>query len=187
MSVIFIAACGSRRSGKISVTPDQAFARLKPSSSNPLLCHLLSGYGCGRLSISTSSGEASVTHEDFIVDCNSSELGLSIAARDQAGLGPGLSFGVNVAGVTSLTAEKYVCSGIELTSDPVLVKWKEKSCGVFVRYGETESWTIADEPCTVTLETADDQWRGVIDCPRLSNGTQAWNFNDPAVFTCPKK
>lgn len=178
--------CGPRASSKTSLTPDEAFSRLKPSAERPLLCHKLNGFGCGRLSLSNSSGEQSITHEDFLVSCATNSAGLSVVARDQVGIGPGLSFGFNIASVTEFSAQKYVCSGLQLTNDPAVAKWKEKSCGVFVRFGETESWTIADEPCTVTLELVENQWRGVVDCPRLTNGTQTWNFNDPAVFTCPK-
>ncbi|NBO38874.1 hypothetical protein EBU99_09850 [bacterium] len=181
-----IAACGARSSSKTGLTPDEAFARLKPSAQNPLLCNSINSFGCGRLSLSTSTGEQSITHEDFLVSCSKNSKGLSVVARDQAGVGPGLSFGFSVAGPTEFVAEKYVCVGFELTNDPVLAKWKDKSCGVFVRYGETESWTIRDEPCSVTVEQVDSQWRGVVDCPRLTNGSQTWNFNDPAVFTCPK-
>lgn len=179
-------SCGPRTSSQTALTPDEAFARLKPSFGQPLLCNQLNGFGCGRLSLSTSSGEQSITHEDFLVSCSASSLGLSVVARDQVGIGAGLSFGFNIANVTAFSSEKYVCTGLELTNDPVIAKWKDKSCGVFVRFGETESWTLADEPCTVAVESADGQWRGVVDCPRLTNGTQTWNFNDRAVFTCPK-
>ena len=184
--LFLIVSCGPRTSSRTSLTPDEAFARLKPSFGQPLLCNQLNGFGCGRLSLSTSSGEQSITHEDFLVSCSANSSGLSVVARDQVGIGAGLSFGFKIANVASFNAEKYVCTGLELTNDPVIAKWKDKSCGVFVRFGETESWTLADEPCTVTVESADGQWRGVVDCPRLTNGTQTWNFNDPAVFTCPK-
>lgn len=185
-TLISLAACGSRRTSRTSLTPDQAFSRLKPSSGQNLLCNVIDGYGCGRLSLSTSSGEQSVTHEDFLVSCKFNDMGLSVVARDQAGTGPGLAFGVSVAGVATMSGEKFVCAGVQLSNDPVLAKWQAKTCGVFVRYGETESWTIAEEPCTTSFEQVDGQWRGVVDCPRLSNGVQAWNFNEPAVFTCPK-
>ncbi|MEN9529093.1 MAG: hypothetical protein RI932_966 [Pseudomonadota bacterium] len=181
-----VCACGPRSASKTSLTPDEAFARLKPNSGVPLLCNLVNGYGCGRLSLSSSTGEQSVTHEDFLVTCSQNTSGISVSARDQAGQGPGLSFGFNVAGVSAFTEEKYVCGGLQLTTDPAIAKWKSKSCGVFVRYGETEVWTIADEPCTVTLQFVDGAWRGVVDCPRLSNGTTVWNFNEAGVFTCPK-
>lgn len=187
-TVVFVqlSGCGSRTSVKKGLTPDEAFARLKPNASTPLLCNTVNGYGCARLSLSTSTGEQSITHEDFLVTCQKTSLGISVSARDQAGIGPGLSFGFSAAGVQQFTADKYVCSGFEFTTDPVIAKWKEKSCQVYVRYGETESWTIKDEPCTVTVEFVEERWRGVIDCPRVTNGTQTWNFNDPAVFTCPK-
>jgi hypothetical protein len=185
-AALVIAGCGSRTAAKKGLTPDEAFARLKPSSTNPLLCNTINGYGCARLSLSTSSGEQSITHEDFLVTCQKSALGISVSARDQAGIGAGLSFGFSATDVAEFTAEKYTCGGFELTNDPVIAKWKPKSCQVYVRYGEMESWTIKDEPCTVTIDFSDDQWRGVIDCPRLTSGTQTWNFNDPAVFTCPK-
>jgi hypothetical protein len=171
---------------KRGLTPDESFARLKPSAGSPLLCNTLSGYGCGRLSLSTPSGEQSITHEDFLVNCQTTALGLSVSARDQAGVGAGLSFGFSVAGLTEFSQQQLACSGIQLTNDPVIAQWKAKSCQVYVRYGEIESWTIADEPCSVTLESDDERWRGIIDCPRLTNGSQTWNFNDPAVFTCPK-
>lgn len=183
---LLLGACGPRASSKSSLTPDQAFSRLKPASQRPLLCHQLNGFGCGRLSLSNSSGEQSITHEDFLVSCATNVSGLSVVARDQVGVGPGLSFGFSIAAVSAFSADKYTCSGLLLTNDPAVAKWKEKSCGVFVRFGETETWNIVDEPCTVTLESSEGQWRGVVDCPRLTNGVQTWNFNDPAVFTCPK-
>lgn len=179
-------ACGPRSASKTSLTPDEAFARLKPSSGIPMLCNLINGFGCGRLSLSSSTGEQSITHEDFLVSCTQNSAGISMSARDQAGFGPGLSFGFNIAGVSAFTEEKFVCGGLQLTNDPAVAKWKPKSCGVFVRYGETEVWTIADEPCTVTLQFVEGAWRGVVDCPRLSNGTTVWNFNEAGVFTCPK-
>ena len=184
--LLTLVSCGPRSASKTALTPDQAFSRLKPTPENPLLCHQVNGFGCARLSLSNSSGEQSITHEDFLVSCSVNSSGLAVIARDQVGIGAGLSFGFNVAAVKGFTPEKYVCSGLLLTNDPAIAKWQDKSCGVFVRFGETESWTIKDEPCTVTVEAADGQWRGVVDCPRLTNGVQTWNFNDPAVFTCPK-
>jgi hypothetical protein len=178
--------CGSRSASKTSLTPDEAFARLKPISGIPLLCNQINGYGCGRLSVSNSTGEQSITHEDFLVRCSQNANGIAVSARDQVGFGPGLSFGFHAAQVAAFAEEKFVCSGLEMTNDPAIAKWKPRSCGVFVRYGETEVWTIADEPCTVTLQFADERWRGIIDCPRLSNGTTAWSFNEVGVFTCPK-
>ncbi len=186
VTLLLAAGCGPRTSVKKGLTPDEAFARLKPNVSTPLLCNTINGYGCARISLSTSSGEQSITHEDFLVTCQKSNLGISVSARDQAGFGPGLSFGFSASGVADFTAEKYTCGGFELTNDPAVAKWKPKSCQVYLRYGEAESWTIKDEPCSVTVEFVDEQWRGIVDCPRLTSGTQTWNFNDPAVFTCPK-
>lgn len=186
ITVFSISGCGSRSSVKRGLTPDESFARLKPSPNSPLLCNTINGYGCGRVSLSTSSGEQSITHEDFLVTCQTTALGLSVSARDQAGVGAGLSFGFSVAGLTEFSQQQLVCAGFQLTNDPVIAQWKAKSCQVYVRYAEVESWTIADEPCSVTLEQADERWRGIIDCPRVTNGSQTWNFNDPAVFTCPK-
>jgi hypothetical protein len=183
---MMLTGCGSRASSSRGITPEEAFERLKPSSEKPLLCNTVNGYGCARLSLSTASGEQSLTHEDFLVSCQTTALGLSVNARDRTGVGAGLAFGFSLAGVKSFSAEKFVCNGLELTNDPVLAQWKEKSCQVYVRTGEKESWSVKDEPCTVTLEFVNEQWRGVVDCSRVSNGSQVWNFNDPAVFTCAK-
>lgn len=184
LPVLFMFACGPRDSTKTFLSPDEAFSRLKPSPKRPLLCHSINGFGCGRISISNSSGEQYLTSENFLVSCSANKFGLSIIARDQAGIGPGLSYGVNIATVGEFSASSYVCPGLQLTNDPAVAKWRDKSCGVFVRYGESESWTIPDEPCKITIEKSDLQWRGVIDCPRVASENKSWIFNDPAVFTC---